>query len=93
MWYIWLGIIILLSLIESIATKTIWFILSAITSFVLSFFINSFFIQFLVFIIVGLFLLDVYREKVVQKEEELFDKILPHRKKKTVKKSAKKKKK
>lgn len=88
MWYIWLGIIILLILIEYISTKTIWFILSAIVSLILSFFIDIFWIQFLVFIVGGIFLLEVLKDIIIKTEEKILNKIFPQKKKR---KKAKKK--
>ncbi len=81
MWYIWIGIIILLMLIECISTKTIWFILSGTLSFVLSFLIDSFLIQFLIFVIGGILLLEVCHDTIPKKEEEIILKIFPKKKK------------
>lgn len=65
---IWLGIIIVLTLLE-LSTKnivTIWFVGSAIVSLILSIFIDSYFIQFLVFVILGLILLVTLRDYLVK---------------------------
>lgn len=56
LWIIWLGVIIILSIIEILTVNivSIWFIASSLLSLVLAFFIDSFYIQFLVFGIVGI---------------------------------------
>lgn len=66
--WIWLGIIIVLTLLE-LSTKnivTIWFVVSAIVSLILSIFIDSYFIQFLVFVILGTILLVTLRDYLVK---------------------------
>lgn len=57
--WIWLGIVIALAFIEVLTTDlvTIWFVISGIVSLILSFFIEEFFIQFLVFVVLGIILL------------------------------------
>lgn len=59
MWFIWLGIIIFLALIEvmTINLTTIWFVMSGILSLFLSFVIDNFFIQFAIFVLLGIILL------------------------------------
>lgn len=59
MGYIWLLIIIFLVIIETMTINltTIWFVISALCSLVLSFFIDNFFIQFLLFVLLGVILL------------------------------------
>lgn len=59
MGYIWLSIIIFLVIIETMTINltTIWFVISALCSLVLSFFIDNFFIQFLLFVLLGVILL------------------------------------
>lgn len=68
MTWIWLGIIIVLTLLEILATKFIplFFIVSATISLIISFFIDSFFIQFLVFVILGLILLITLRDHLLK---------------------------
>ena len=58
-WYMWLMVIILLALVEvmTINLTTIWFVISGIVALILSFFIDSFIIQFSVFVILGVILL------------------------------------
>lgn len=65
---IWLGLIIVLTLLEIAAKKlvTIWFVASSLISLILSFFIDSFFVQFLVFIIVGFVLLVTTRDYLIK---------------------------
>ncbi len=62
--WIWLGIIIALTLIEisTVNLVTVWYIASAVVSLILSIFINNFFIQFLVFVILGTILLFTTRK-------------------------------
>ena len=66
--WIWLGIIIILTLLEVITVNlvTIWFIASAIVSLILSLFIDSFFIQFCVFVVLGIILLLTTREHMLK---------------------------
>lgn len=54
--YIWFGIVALLSLIEIITVDLValWFIISGIIVIFLSVYIESFFIQFILFIIIGI---------------------------------------
>lgn len=73
--WIWLGIIIALTLIEvaTVNLVTVWYIASAIVSLVLSLFIDEFFIQFLVFVILGTILLITTRNyllKLIGKKDE-----------------------
>ena len=66
--WIWLGVIIALTLIEvaTVNLATIWFIASAVVSMILSFFIDNFFIQFLVFVILGIILLLTTRDYLLK---------------------------
>ncbi|MFV0249878.1 MAG: NfeD family protein [Bacilli bacterium] len=59
MFYIWLTIIIILSVIEvtTINIVTIWYVISGILVLIASFFIDSFLIQFGIFVILGTLLL------------------------------------
>lgn len=67
-WVLWLIIIIVLSLIEicTVNLVTIWFIASALAALITSFFIKSFFIQFAIFVILGLILLVTTRQLLVK---------------------------
>jgi len=62
-WAIWLVIVILLAIMEAatINLVSIWFIASGIVSLFVSLFCDSFFIQFGVFVILGIFLLILTR--------------------------------
>ena len=66
--WIWLGIIIILTLIELSTTNlvTIWYIASGFISLVLSFFVDNYFIQFLVFVLVGTILLFTTRDYLLK---------------------------
>jgi len=66
--WIWLGVVIALALIECMTVDlvTIWFVASGLVTLVLSFFIDSYFIQFLVFVILGLVLLVTTRKYLVR---------------------------
>lgn len=68
MMWIWLGIIVVLTLLElaTVNLVTVWYIASAIISLVLSIFIDSFFIQFLVFVILGTILLVTTRDYLLK---------------------------
>ena len=68
MFYIWLAIIILLTIVEILTVNltTIWFVTSAIISLILTFFVDSFAIQFAVFIILGIILLITTRPTLLK---------------------------
>ena len=81
--WIWLGIIIVLVLLEvsTVNLVTVWFVASAIISLILSLFIDSFFIQFLVFVILGLIFLVTTREYLIKligerKEKTNLDRVI-----------------
>ncbi len=63
MWILWLIVMILLSALEimTINLVSIWFIASSLVSLFLSFFIDSFYIQFAVFVCLGLILMLITR--------------------------------
>ena len=67
MW-IWLGLIITLTLIELLTANlvTVWYIASAILALVLSIFIDNYLIQFSVFVIVGTILLFTTRDYLMR---------------------------
>ncbi len=69
MFWIWLVIILFLTFIEVITVNltTIWFVVSGLISLSLSFFIDSFEIQFGVFVIGGIILLITTRSYLVKK--------------------------
>ena len=65
MTFIWIGLIITLTLIELLTNNliTIWYVLSSIIALVISFFTDSYFIQFSFFSIIGTILLLFFRDK------------------------------
>ena len=67
-WLIWLVIVIFLILLEifTINLVSIWFIAGAIVSLLLSFFVDSFYIQFLVFGILGIILMITTRPIIMK---------------------------
>lgn len=69
MTFIWLGIVICLALIEIITINltTIWFVASGLIALVLSIFIDSYILQFSVFVIGGVLLLIFTRSYLVNK--------------------------
>lgn len=69
MWILWLIVIVLLVFLEvsTINLVCVWFILSGLVSLILSFFLDSFYIQFAVFVILGLVLMILTRPILVKK--------------------------
>ncbi|MBQ9318500.1 MAG: NfeD family protein [Bacilli bacterium] len=69
MLWIWLGIVIALALIEilTINLTTIWFVASGLCALVLSLFVESYVIQFSVFVIGGVLLLLFTRSYLINK--------------------------
>lgn len=69
MWITWLIIVILLTILEVITINlvSVWFIVSGIVSLFLSFVIDSFYIQFMVFVCLGLVLMLLTRSYLVKK--------------------------
>lgn len=59
LWMIWIIVILILTVLEisTVGLVSIWFIASALVSLILSFFIESFYIQFAVFVVLGIILL------------------------------------
>lgn len=82
MFYLWLGIVLLLGVVEAMTANLvcIWFILSGLVSLVLSFYVDNFIIELLVFILLGIILLVFTKkkleEKLVRKEKTNFDRII-----------------
>lgn len=66
--WIWLGVVIALTLIEvsTVSLVSIWYIASALVSLILSFFIDSFLIQFAVFAILGTILVITTRDYLLK---------------------------
>ena len=69
MFWIWIGIVISLALIEilTINLTTIWFVASGLLSLILSIFIDNYLIQFGVFVIGGFLLLVFTRSYLLNK--------------------------
>lgn len=69
MWIWWLIIIILLTILEVVTINlvSIWFIASALISLILSFFMDSFYIEFGVFVLLGLILMLLTRPLILKK--------------------------
>ena len=69
MWILWLIVIVLLVFLEvsTINLVCVWFILSGLVSLILSFFIESFYILFAVFVLLGLVLMVLTRPILVRK--------------------------
>lgn len=61
MFYVWLGIIILLTIVELLTMKltTIWFVISGVVALLLSLVTKNFLIEFIVFIVLGVIFLIV----------------------------------
>ena len=82
MMYFWLGIIIVLGFLEAITINlvSIWFIISGIVALVLSFFVDSFVIQFGVFVVLGIILMittrDILTRKLVHNEKTNLDRVI-----------------
>jgi len=73
--WIWLGIIIALTLIEILTVNlvTVWYIVSAFISLIVSLFVDNYLIQFSIFVIVGTILLFTTRDfllKFIVKNKE-----------------------
>lgn len=69
MWILWLVVIVLLVFLEvsTVNLVCVWFILSGLVSLILSFFIDSFYIEFAVFVLLGLVLMVLTRPILVKK--------------------------
>lgn len=82
MLYIWLSIIIVLSIIEVITVNlvSIWFIISAIAALLISLFTDNFILQFAIFVLLGIILLILTRKfmanKLVLNEKTNLDRII-----------------
>ena len=68
LWILWLVLIFLLVVIEASTVNlvSIWFIASGIVSLIVSFFIDNFFVQFAIFVLLGLLLLFTTRKFLTQ---------------------------
>lgn len=69
MWVLWLVVVVLLTVLEvtTINLVSVWFIASALISLILSFFVETFYIQFAVFVCLGLVLMLITRPILVKK--------------------------
>lgn len=69
LWVLWLIIVIVLAVIEVMTVNlvSVWFIASGLISLFLSFFIDSFFWQFAIFVILGLIFMIITRPLLVKK--------------------------
>lgn len=69
MWILWLIVIILLTFLEMITINlvSVWFIASGLVSLFLSFVIDSFVIEFAVFVVLGLILMVLTRPILLKK--------------------------
>ena len=69
MWILWLVIVILLTFLEVITINlvSIWFIASALVSLFLSFVIDSFYVEFAIFVLLGLVLMLITRPILLKK--------------------------
>ena len=69
MWLIWLVIVILLTILEVVTINlvSVWFVISGIVSLFSSFILDSFYIQFSIFVCLGLILMLLTRPYLVKK--------------------------
>lgn len=68
MMWIWLGIILFLVILEvcTVSLVSIWFIASALVSLIVSTFCDNYFIQFLIFVVLGVILLLTTRKWLIK---------------------------
>ena len=82
MFYFWLALIIFLGFIEATTVNlvSIWFVISGLIALILSYFIDSFIIQFAIFVIVGIILMATTKttleKKLIKKEKTNLDRII-----------------
>ena len=76
--WIWIGVIVALLLIELVSLNftAIWFVISAIISFILLKFNNDYIVQVLTFVILGSLLMIIIRPKVIDKLIKIRDELL-----------------
>ncbi len=69
MWLLWLIVVILLTVIEAMTINlvSIWFIASALVSLFMSFVVDSFYVQFAIFVGLGIVLMLLTRPILVKK--------------------------
>ena len=82
MFYFWFGLIIVLSIVESLTVNlvSIWFVISGLFALVTSFIIDDFLIQFGIFVVMGVILMIMTRDKLeaklVRKEKTNLDRVI-----------------
>ena len=81
--YIWLGVVILLTLVEcmTVGLTTIWFVISGIVALLVSLTVDNFILEFGIFVILGIFLLITTRPLLLKfvkpkNEKTNFDRII-----------------
>ncbi len=69
MWSTWLIIVLFLTFVEvsTVNLVSVWFIASGLVSLFLSFFVKSFYVQFAIFVILGLILMVITRPILLKK--------------------------
>ena len=69
MWVLWLAVVVLLTVIEAMTINlvSVWFIASALISLFMSFAVDSFYLQFAVFVGLGIVLMLLTRPILVKK--------------------------
>lgn len=82
MFYFWLAVMIILGLFEAVTISlvSIWFIISAFISLIISFLTDNFVLQFGVFVVLGIVLMittrGVLEKKIVKKEKTNLDRVI-----------------
>lgn len=82
MFYFWLAVMIVLGVLEGLTINlvSIWFIISAAVSLILSFITDNFVVQFGVFVVLGIILMIMTRKtlekKLVRKEKTNLDRVI-----------------
>ena len=82
MFYFWLILIIFLGIVEGMTANlvSIWFIISGVFALLTSFIFDNFLIQFAIFVVLGILLMILTRnkleEKLLKKEKTNFDRII-----------------
>lgn len=68
MFYIWLGIMVLLALVEifTVNLTTIWFVVSSVVALFSTLIIEEFYIQFAIFVVIGIILLVTTRPFLIK---------------------------
>lgn len=80
--YFWLSIVIILGILEVSTTNlvSIWFVISGIITMIISLFTDNLYIQFIIFVLVGVILLPIskrlYKKINVSRERTNIDRII-----------------